>query len=69
MGGSDLPLIPDYISEDLKKHVVFEGTGCLGNCLKEEGLKPPFVQVNDKFISEATFGKVIDCIKTELNQL
>jgi NADH:ubiquinone oxidoreductase subunit E len=67
MGGSDLPLLPDLISDKLKPHVRFEGTNCLGTCIKEDGLKPPFVQVNTTVISEATFAKVIKCIETEIN--
>ena len=67
MGGADLPLLPDFISDELKPHVKFEGTTCLGNCIQEDGSKPPFVQVNNTIISEATFAKVIKCIETELN--
>ncbi len=61
-----MPLIPDYISDDLKKLVRFEGTTCLGFCNKEDGTKPPFVEVNGKSISEANYASVIEIIKNEI---
>ncbi|MBI9068779.1 MAG: hypothetical protein JEZ09_15900 [Salinivirgaceae bacterium] len=66
MGGSDLPLIPDFISEKIKPHVYFEGTTCLGFCNQDEGLKPPFVEVDGKIVSEATISKVIESIETAI---
>lgn len=67
MGGGNLPLLSDFLSDDLKEKVKIEGTACLGHCNKDKSKKPPFVEVNDKLISEASFPKIIECIKEELN--
>lgn len=66
MGGANLPLLSDFLSDELKAKVKVEGKSCLGHCNKD--LKPPFVEVNDKIISEASFSKIIECVKQELNQ-
>ncbi len=67
MGGSDLPLVADFLPEEIKSKVKIEGTPCLGFCNRSGAHKPPFVTVNGIMISEATFAKIIDHIKLELN--
>lgn len=65
MGGSDLPLISEVIPPELKSKVEIEGISCLDYCSNTDGLKPPFVIVNEHVISEATMAKVLDVIITE----
>jgi len=68
MGGSDLPLLPEVMPNELKGRVTFEGTTCLKHCQNDNGLKPPFVDVNGTIISEATIAKVIKSIQSIIGE-
>ncbi len=66
MGGSDLHMITEFLPDNLKNKVIVEGVPCLGFCNEPNGLKPPFVQVNNKLISQASLSKIIENIQSEL---
>jgi NADH:ubiquinone oxidoreductase subunit E len=68
MGGSELPLLVDMLPDELKNLVSIEGTTCIGNCNKENSIKPPFVEVNGQIIAQASIAKIIEAIKQELKK-
>lgn len=63
MGGSDLPLLFDFLPNELKSKVRVESVPCFGNCTDGSSQKPPFAEVNGEFISEASFPKIIEKIQ------
>lgn len=67
MGGSDLPLLSDFLPEELKSEVIVEGTPCSGNCNNDEQ-NSPFAEVDGVVVSNATFPKIIDQIKLALKK-
>ncbi len=68
MGGSDLPLLSEFLPEELKNEVIVEGTTCFGSCNDNDEQKPPFAVVDGVIISEATFPKIIEQIKLALKK-
>lgn len=62
MGASEIFVLEDSLSEDLKEMVEIEGLTCLEKCKNAECGKAPFVLVNDEIISEATLAKVLEKI-------
>ena len=59
MGGSDLLVLEDHLTEDLKTRVQIEGSNCLDWCKKSESGRPPFVQIQDEMMEEATIPKIL----------
>lgn len=68
MGGHNLPLLAEKLPADLQNKVTIEGASCLECCGEDSGMKPPFVEVNGRIISEATIVKIIDAIRTEIKE-
>ena len=62
MGASEILLLEESLSEDLKEMVEIEGITCLEKCKNTECGKTPFVLVNDEVISDATLAKVLEKI-------
>lgn len=67
MGGADLQLLDEHLSEDLLAQVDIKGSPCLDCCNSAEGLKAPFVMVGDTLIDEASVSKVVEVIKQKLS--
>ncbi len=62
MGASEILILEDSISDELKEIVEVEGLTCLEKCKNTECGKAPFVLVNGEVIPEATLAKVLDKI-------
>lgn len=62
MGASEILLLEESLSEDLKEMVEIEGITCLEKCKNTECGKTPFVLVNDEVIADATLSKILDKI-------
>jgi NADH:ubiquinone oxidoreductase subunit E len=58
LGGSELPLLRNYLPENLKSDCEVRGSSCLGYCL-DKTLTPPFAQINGKMVEAATIDKII----------
>jgi NADH:ubiquinone oxidoreductase subunit E len=68
MGGHNLPLLADKLPANWQNQIKIEGVSCLECCGENSGMKPPFVEVNGKIISEATIAKVMEAIRTEIKE-
>jgi NADH:ubiquinone oxidoreductase subunit E len=66
MGGSELQLFSEYLTEDLKNKISVIGSSCLGFCDAGDGCKPPFVLVNDHKIQKANIQNILEFVKKEL---
>ncbi len=63
MGASDIFLIEEELSPDLKERVIIDGATCLGNCKNPECGKAPFVKINDEIIPNASMLSVKERIE------
>lgn len=68
MGGAELQLIDEHLSEEVQEMVDIKGAPCLEHCNHCDGPKAPFVEVNGRIISEASVTKVVDAINEELKK-
>jgi NADH:ubiquinone oxidoreductase subunit E len=59
MGGSELLLLEEQLSDELKTTTDIEGISCLGLCTNKKNLSAPFVKINDEVIEQATVQKII----------
>lgn len=66
MGGSELQLLEDHLSEEVLAQVDIQGSPCLDCCNREDSAKAPFVKVNERIVSEASITKVVEVIVEEL---
>ncbi|MCG8411187.1 MAG: hypothetical protein MI739_07880 [Bacteroidales bacterium] len=66
MGGADLIKLKNELPVQLKNKVHFEGAVELEGCNEHSGKKPPFAQVNNKIIEQASKEKIITAIENEL---
>lgn len=62
MGASEILVLEDSLSEELKGLVEVEGLTCLEKCKNTECGKAPYVLVNNEVITEATLAKVLEKI-------
>ena len=65
MGGSELLLLEDELSPELKETTDVEGSTCLGFCKRPEygssqSDHAPFVTVNGAVLEQATVVKILD---------
>jgi hypothetical protein len=66
MGGSELLLLPDYLTPEQQDAVEIEGASCLEFCKEQMGKegrgKSPFIKINDEVISEASVQTALEKI-------
>ena len=62
MGASELMLLEEELSPELKEIVEVEGITCLDLCKNAECGKAPFVKINDQVISQASLPLVLEKI-------
>ena len=60
MGGAHLLTFDEVMDPCTADHVTLSGSHCLGLCNSEENGKPPFAEVNDHVIPDATLMKILD---------
>lgn len=65
MGASEIMLLEEELSPELREIVEIEGVTCLELCKNSEYGKAPFVKVNDEVLSQATLPLVLE----KINQL
>ena len=63
MGASELMLLEEELSPELKEIVEVEGITCLDLCKNAECGKAPFVKINDQVLSQATLPLVMEKIR------
>lgn len=63
MGGSELLMLEEHLSDSIKKKVEIKGTPCMEHCKKNPAADSPYVMVNKKLIKQATVYKVVNEIK------
>ncbi len=63
LGGSELPALGNYLPEEWKDMVEIKGSPCINHC-KDKSMKPPFVEINGCLIQEASITKLINHLKT-----
>lgn len=63
MGSSEIILIKDHLSPELQEMVEVKGSVCLDHCKNITDEKAPFVEINGKYISNASLPKVISYIE------
>jgi NADH:ubiquinone oxidoreductase subunit E len=67
MGSSHLQELVDIIPAKFGQRVSVAGHNCLGKCSSEgEHSEPPYVQVDDEIISNATIEKVTEYIEKKI---
>jgi NADH:ubiquinone oxidoreductase subunit E len=59
MGGSELLLLEEQLSDSLKTTTDIEGIPCFGLCKNTKHFGAPFVKINDEVIEQATVQKII----------
>ncbi|HNQ97073.1 MAG: NAD(P)H-dependent oxidoreductase subunit E [Spirochaetales bacterium] len=59
MGASDILLLEESLSPELRSRVEIEGATCLGMCRESERGKAPYVTINGELMSQATLPKVL----------
>ena len=62
MGASEIMLLEEELSPELKEIVEIEGITCLDLCKHVECGKAPFVKINDQVISQASLPLVLEKI-------
>lgn len=62
-GGNELKEIKDKLPDDLKDKVYVEASVCLGCDAKGIIQKPPYVEINQHLIPEASTEKIISYLK------
>ena len=65
MGASELLMLEDHLPPGASDSLSITGATCLGLC-RDRMLKPPFVKVNGKIISQATVGKILEALDSEI---
>lgn len=66
-GGADLQVLDEHISPEMLEKLNIVGAPCLNHCNNcDESKNPPFVEVGNKVIGDATIEKVVAAIKAEL---
>jgi NADH:ubiquinone oxidoreductase subunit E len=68
MGGSELLLLEEYMTEEQRQAVEMEGSPCFGFCREHTFGKSPFVTVNGERIEKATIQTVLERIDTLLKE-
>ena len=68
MGASEIMLLEEELSPELKEIVEIEGVTCLDLCKNSEYGKAPFVKINDEIVSQATLPLVLEKINQLANQ-
>ena len=63
MGASELMLLEEELSPELKEIVEIEGITCLDLCKNAECGKAPFVKINDQVLSQASLPLVMEKIR------
>lgn len=63
MGASEIMLLEEELSPELKEIVEIEGITCLDLCKNAECGKAPFVKINDQVLSQATLPLVMEKIR------
>lgn len=63
MGASEIMLLEEELSPELKEIVEIEGITCLDLCKHAECGKAPFVKINDQVISQASLPLVLEKIR------
>ena len=67
MGASDILLLEENLSEELRDRVIVEGSTCLGMCKDGHMGKAPFVTVNGELLTSATLPDVLARIEELAN--
>jgi NADH:ubiquinone oxidoreductase subunit E len=70
MGGSELLLLEEQLSDELKAVSEVEGSSCLGICKRSEHGKAqadyaPFVQIDGVVMEQASAHKIIEYLETQ----
>lgn len=58
LGGSELPMLRNYLPDHLKKECEIRGSSCLGYCL-DKALTPPFAEINGEMMEAASIEKIV----------
>ena len=66
MGGSELLMLEEQLPAHLAGQVDISGCSCMEFCKDETSGKAPFVQIDDRVMSQATVEKVIDAIEKRI---
>jgi len=67
MGASDILLLEESLSAELRERVIVEGSTCLGMCKDGTLGKAPFVTINGELLTSATLPDVIARIQELTN--
>lgn len=62
LGGSELPMLRNYLPDSLKKECEIRGSSCLGYCL-DKALTPPFAEINGEMMEAASIEKIVNELK------
>ncbi|GHV12924.1 hypothetical protein FACS189491_06890 [Spirochaetia bacterium] len=70
MGGSELLLLEEHLSDELKVVTEIEGSSCLGFCKRSEYGKAqadyaPFAQINGVVMEQASAQKIIEYLEAQ----
>lgn len=63
LGGAHLMMLAESIPADLKDQVEIIDSNCIKACLFENA-QPPFVQINDYLMSQASVAKVVEYLRS-----
>ena len=63
LGGSELPMLRNYLPDNLKKECEIRGSSCLGYCL-DKALTPPFAEINGEMVEAASIEKIVKELKS-----
>ena len=67
MGGAELQVIDEHLTDEVMEQVSIKGSPCLEHCNNvTNNTKAPYVEVNGEIISEATVAKVVEAINKAL---
>lgn len=67
MGASEIMLLEEELSPELRDMVEIEGVTCLDLCKNAECGKAPFVRINDEILAQATLLSVLEKIQQLAN--
>ncbi len=65
MGGSDLLVLEDMLTEDEKKKVNINFVPCLGYCKENRG-NPPFVLINGELYDKIDLKSLVEIIRDKI---
>ena len=68
MGGSDILLLEEHLSEQWKDKVIIEGSPCLDYCNIPDQGKAPFVKIDNKILSGANIPAILSHIEKLLTE-